>query len=54
MSSKVAELVAALSDLEGDEEAARQDPLREALAGLAEHPAPAGELRRLWAFGGLH
>src|SRR5271165_10733 len=53
MSPKVAELVAALSDLENDEGSARQDPLREALADLTRRPGPEGALRRLWAFGGL-
>ena len=53
MSPKVAELVAALPDLEDDEESARQDPLREALADLTRRPGPEGRLRRLWAFGGL-
>ena len=53
MSAKVAELVAALSDLEADEESARQDPLQQALSELGGHPAPGGALRRLWAFGGL-
>ena len=53
MSPNVAELVAALADLESDEESARQDPLREALADLTRRPGPEGALRRLWAFGGL-
>jgi predicted unusual protein kinase regulating ubiquinone biosynthesis (AarF/ABC1/UbiB family) len=53
MSPKVAELVAALADLESDERTARQDPLREALADLSRRPGPEGALRRLWAFGGL-
>src|SRR5262245_12002477 len=53
MTSKAAELVAALSALEGDEESARQDTLQEALRDLARHPAPEGALRRLWALGGL-
>ena len=34
MSPNVAELVAALSELENDEVPARQDPLRDALADL--------------------
>jgi aarF domain-containing kinase len=53
MSPKVAELIAALPDPEADEESARQDPLREALAVLSSRPAPEGALRRLWACGGL-
>jgi predicted unusual protein kinase regulating ubiquinone biosynthesis (AarF/ABC1/UbiB family) len=53
MSPKVAELVAALGDLESDERSSRQDPLREALADLTRRPGPEGALRRLWAFGGL-
>ncbi len=53
MSSKAAELVAALSDLEGDEESARQDTLQEALSDLTRQPVPEGALRRLWVFGGL-
>lgn len=53
MSTKVAELVAALSELERDEESAPQDPLRKALADLTRRPGPEGALRRLWAFGGL-
>ena len=53
MPSKVAELVAALSDLEGDEESARQDPLGVDLADLIRRPGPEGALRRLQAFGGL-
>jgi aarF domain-containing kinase len=53
MPPNVAELVAALSDLESDEGSARQDPLREALADLTGRPGPEGALRRLWAFGGL-
>ena len=42
MSPNVAELVAALPDLEDDEESARQDPLREALADLTRRPGPEG------------
>lgn len=53
MSPKIAELVAALPDLEADEGPAAEDPLREVLAGLAGRPCPEGALRRLWAFGGL-
>jgi predicted unusual protein kinase regulating ubiquinone biosynthesis (AarF/ABC1/UbiB family) len=53
MSTKVAELVATLAELEGDEGSARPDPLREALADLSRRPGPEGALRRLWAFGGL-
>ena len=53
MSSQAADLVAALSALEGDEESARRDTLQEALSELTRHPAPEGALRRLWAFGGL-
>ena len=53
MSPNVAELVAALSDLERDEASAREDPLREALADLTRRPGPEGALRRLLAFGGL-
>jgi predicted unusual protein kinase regulating ubiquinone biosynthesis (AarF/ABC1/UbiB family) len=53
MSPNVAELVAALSEVESDEESARQDPLVDALADLTRRPAPEGALRRLWAFGGL-
>ena len=53
MSSKVAELVAALTDLESDEESARQDPWQTALSDLTRHSPPEGALRRLWAFGGL-
>lgn len=53
MSTKVAELVAALADLEKDEGPTRPDPLREALADLTRRPGPEGALRRLWAFGGL-
>jgi len=53
MSSKAADLVATLIDLEGDEEFSRRDPLRETLADLTTRPGPEGALRRLWAFGGL-
>src|SRR5262249_37066518 len=53
MSTKVAELVAALADLEKDEGPGRPDPLREALADLTRRRGPEGSLRRLWAFGGL-
>jgi hypothetical protein len=53
MSPKVAELVAALPDLDSDEEDAPKDPLREALADLTRRPGPEGALRRLIAFGGL-
>jgi hypothetical protein len=53
MSSKVAELVAALSDLDGGEPSTPRDCLSEALLDLTRHPAPEGALRRLWAFGGL-
>jgi predicted unusual protein kinase regulating ubiquinone biosynthesis (AarF/ABC1/UbiB family) len=53
MLSKAADLVAALSALEGDEESARRDTLHEALSELTRYPAPEGALRRLWAFGGL-
>jgi predicted unusual protein kinase regulating ubiquinone biosynthesis (AarF/ABC1/UbiB family) len=52
MSPKLAELVAALPDLEADEGSAPQDPLRAALADLGR-PGPEGALRRLWALGGL-
>jgi aarF domain-containing kinase len=53
MSIKVAELVAALSDLEGNEEAAQEGPLQDVLSDLTRRPGPDGALRRLWAFGGL-
>jgi predicted unusual protein kinase regulating ubiquinone biosynthesis (AarF/ABC1/UbiB family) len=53
MFPKVAELVAALPDLDSDEESAGRDPLQETLADLARRPGPEGALRRLWAFGGL-
>src|SRR4051812_24692767 len=53
MPPNVAELVAALSDLESDEGSAREDPLREVLAGLTRRPGPEGAMRRLLAFGGL-
>jgi aarF domain-containing kinase len=53
MSPNVAELVAALADIEIDEGPGRQDTLREALADLTLSPAPQGALRRLWALGGL-
>jgi aarF domain-containing kinase len=54
MSPKVAELVAALADLDSEEGSARHDSLGEALADLSRRPGPEGALRRLWAFGGLH
>ncbi len=53
MSPNVAELVAALSELEKDEGTAPQDPLAASLADLSRRPGPEGALRRLWAFGGL-
>ncbi|HEY8741252.1 MAG TPA: AarF/ABC1/UbiB kinase family protein, partial [Candidatus Dormibacteraeota bacterium] len=53
MSPKLAELVAALPDLEADEGSAPQDPLREALADVTGRPGPAGALGRLRACGGL-
>src|SRR5260370_12699225 len=53
MSLKAADLVAALADLGGDEQSARQDTLPESLLDLSRHPAPEGALPRLWAFGGL-
>ena len=52
MSPRVAELVAALPDLD-DERPDGPDPLRDALADLARRPGPEGALGRLWAFGGL-
>jgi predicted unusual protein kinase regulating ubiquinone biosynthesis (AarF/ABC1/UbiB family) len=52
MSPKVAELVAALPDLD-DERREEPDLLRDALADLTQRPGPEGALRRLWAFGGL-
>ncbi len=53
MSSKALELVAALSELEGEEPFAQPNTLQDALSELSKHPAPEGALRRLWAFGGL-
>ena len=53
MSLKFADVVAALADLDNDEGAALQDPLKDALADLDRRPGPEGALRRLWAFGGL-
>jgi predicted unusual protein kinase regulating ubiquinone biosynthesis (AarF/ABC1/UbiB family) len=53
MSTKVADLVAALAEFESDEDAARDDPLRNSLEDLTRRPGPEGALRRLWAFGGL-
>ena len=53
MSPKVAELMAALPDLDSDEGFAGRDPLQEALADLTRRAVPEGALRRLWAFGGL-
>lgn len=53
MSPKVADLVAALADIEDEEQAAGPDPLRDALAHLSRRPGPEGALRRLSAFGGL-
>jgi predicted unusual protein kinase regulating ubiquinone biosynthesis (AarF/ABC1/UbiB family) len=53
MSPKVAELVAALVDLEADEETETKDPLRESLADLTRRPGPEGALRLLRVFGGL-
>ena len=53
MSPNVAELIAALPDLEDDDEPAPRDPLRAALAAMTGRPVPEGALRRLWAFGGL-
>jgi predicted unusual protein kinase regulating ubiquinone biosynthesis (AarF/ABC1/UbiB family) len=53
MPPNVAELVAALSELEKDEGTASQDPLADALADLTRRPSPEGAMRRLWAFGGL-
>ena len=53
MLPKVAELVASLPDLDGDEDAAGPDLLRASLADLSRRPGPEGALRRLWAFGGL-
>ena len=54
MSPNVAELVAALSDLESDE-GIRPPRIRcgDALADLTRRPGPEGALRRLLAFGGL-
>ena len=53
MAPNVAELVAALSELEKDEGIVLQDPLADVLADLTRRPGPEGALRRLWAFGGL-
>jgi hypothetical protein len=53
MSTKAAELVAALSDLENGGEGIGPDPVRDALAALAGRAGPEGALRRAWAFGGL-
>jgi predicted unusual protein kinase regulating ubiquinone biosynthesis (AarF/ABC1/UbiB family) len=53
MSPKVAELIAALPDLDTDEDGAGHDPARAAMAELMRRPGPEGALRRLWAFGGL-
>jgi hypothetical protein len=53
MSTKVAELVAALAEFEQDEDSAREDPLRSSLEHLTRRPGPEGALRRLWAFSGL-
>jgi hypothetical protein len=51
MSPKVAELVAALPDLD-DEPRVEPELLRDALADLTRRPGPEGALRRLWAYGG--
>jgi predicted unusual protein kinase regulating ubiquinone biosynthesis (AarF/ABC1/UbiB family) len=53
MPPNVAELVAALSEIETEEGTARGDPLADVLADLTRRPGPEGALRRLWAFGGL-
>jgi hypothetical protein len=53
MEPKVAELVAALPDLDDDDPRLEPDLLREALVDLTRRPGPDGALRRLWAFGGL-
>ena len=52
MPPKVAELVAALPDLD-DEQRVEPDVLKDALADLTRRPGPEGALRRLRAFGGL-
>jgi aarF domain-containing kinase len=52
MSPNVAELVAALPDLD-DDKSVPDDPLRESLAELTRQPGPEGAIRRLMAFGGL-
>jgi hypothetical protein len=53
MSLRAADLVAALADLEGNDEPAQADRLHEALRNLSRHPVPEGALPRLWAIGGL-
>jgi hypothetical protein len=53
MPPDVAELVAALPDIDDDERGAEPELLHDALAELGRSPAPEGALRRLWAFGGL-
>jgi predicted unusual protein kinase regulating ubiquinone biosynthesis (AarF/ABC1/UbiB family) len=54
MSPRIAELIAALPDLDADDEAsAGHEPLGAALTELSRTPVPEGALRRLWAFGGL-
>ena len=53
MSPKVAELLAALPQLDNDEGVAGQAPLQAALANLTRHPIPEGAVRRLWALSGL-
>ena len=51
MSPKVAELLAALPDLDLDEESAGHDPLKKAMAELTTRPGR--RARASWAFGGL-
>jgi predicted unusual protein kinase regulating ubiquinone biosynthesis (AarF/ABC1/UbiB family) len=53
MSPSVAELVAALDDLDGDDQPTWQHPLEGALADLTRAQSPEGALRRLWTLGGL-
>jgi aarF domain-containing kinase len=53
MSPKVAELLAALPDLDSDEGLAGQESLQVALADLTRRPVPEDRMRRLWAIGGL-
>ena len=52
MSLKVADLVAALPDLD-DERYGEPNSLPDSLADLTRRPGPEGSLRRLWALGGL-